>query len=37
VVLGFFNEVIDRLPAPAGVVDLRDPVSRKLLGDGAAS
>jgi hypothetical protein len=25
------------LPAAAGVVDLRDAVSRKLLGDGAAS
>ena len=37
VVLGFFNEVIDKLPAAAGVVDLRDAVSRKLLGTGAAS
>jgi Fe-S cluster assembly protein SufD len=34
VVLGFFNEVIDRLPAAAGVSDLRDSVSRKLLGTG---
>jgi hypothetical protein len=33
-VLGFFNEVIDRLPAAAGVSDLRDSVSRKLLGTG---
>jgi len=32
VVLGFFGEVIDRLPTFPAVAELRDQVSRKLLG-----
>ncbi|MFM8453221.1 MAG: SufD family Fe-S cluster assembly protein, partial [Acidimicrobiaceae bacterium] len=32
VVLGFFGEVIDRLPNLPAVAELRDQVSRKLLG-----
>ncbi|MFM7338025.1 MAG: SufD family Fe-S cluster assembly protein, partial [Actinomycetota bacterium] len=32
VVLGFFGEVIDRLPNLPTVAELRDQVSRKLLG-----
>jgi Fe-S cluster assembly protein SufD len=33
VVLGFFGEVLDRLPAVPFIADLRERVSTKLLGD----
>ena len=32
IVLGFFNDIVDRVPVPAAVVGLRDEVGSRLAG-----